>query len=473
MPQSVLLIRPLCDDREIEFAEPLGIERLAGYLLAHGVEGVEVRDRRLYQASRRVGDAGVSAPGFYDDLRSAYPSGEPGPAVVGVSLMTAADMPDAGRILCRLKEWWPDAVLVAGGVYATTAPEKVRHGLPRGVAVLSGEGEAPLLAIVRRVAGEREVATPGFVEPDEWAVPYRPDLERYASMRCAVNLQSSRGCAGACAFCATPSMPDGLNRWRPRSIGLVAGEIQEVAARLEQSGLPPVFNFVDDDFGPLERVEELAGELARRDLHVAFALEMRARSLIGLPMLESRLSALRESGLTRVFVGVESLDPATLSRWNKPYDLEGLPRVVRALRGADIAFQPGYILWHADQTPAGAREEVEGLDRLGIYSHRAALSRLIVFEGCALAEGEGGRPAATGGFQPMCAEAEGFYRRFHEASGDLTRAWTEAAVAEPYAAAEAALTGETGRLSQLRRTLDQTNRRSLELFETLFEEMFT
>ena len=37
---SVLLIRPLCEGDEPEFAEPLGIERLAGYLRAHGVPDV-------------------------------------------------------------------------------------------------------------------------------------------------------------------------------------------------------------------------------------------------------------------------------------------------------------------------------------------------------------------------------------------------------------------------------------------------
>ena len=33
---SVVLIRPLCAEGEPEFAEPLGIERIAGYLRAHG-----------------------------------------------------------------------------------------------------------------------------------------------------------------------------------------------------------------------------------------------------------------------------------------------------------------------------------------------------------------------------------------------------------------------------------------------------
>ncbi len=37
-----------------------------------------------------------------------------------------------------------------------------------------------------------------------------------------------------------------------------------------------VFNFADDDFGPLERIEALVSELGRRSLKAAFSLELRA-----------------------------------------------------------------------------------------------------------------------------------------------------------------------------------------------------
>ena len=170
------------------------------------------------------------------------------------------------------------------------------------------------------------------------------------------------------------------------SLSLVVDEMEAEAARLTRAGLPAVFNFVDDDFGPLERVEELAYELRRRQLRVAFALEMRLASLIGQPDLATRLARLHEAGLTRIFVGVESLNPDTLRRWHKAYDVTRLPEVLAACAEAGITLQAGYILWHADQTVTGACAEVEALARMGLYSHRAALSRLIVFPGCALAE---------------------------------------------------------------------------------------
>ena len=142
MEARVLLIRPLCEGDEPEFAEPLGIERLAGYLRAHGVPEVGVFDRRLYQRERR---AGLGVGSFWDDVRDWAASGAPD--VVGISLMTESDVPDALRVLSRAHAWWPQARLAAGGLFVTTAAAGAARRLPAGVTLLAGEGEATLLAL--------------------------------------------------------------------------------------------------------------------------------------------------------------------------------------------------------------------------------------------------------------------------------------------------------------------------------------
>ena len=483
---ALLLIRPLCEGDDPEFAEPLGIERLAGYLRAHGVSDVQVSDHRLPMAERRAGIACVDALGFFDELLASYPAGSE-PKVVGISLMTAADVPDTRRIIERLHAVWPDALFVAGGNYVTGAPDEASRMLPSYVSMLAGEGEAALLALAcgepahgvqvfsgaggsSGVVAASDAGRPpsnvmvvgGLPSPDGWAPAYRPHLERYAALGCAVNIQSSRGCPGSCTFCATPSLPHHLRRWQPRNMCLVVDEVEHEAERLTAAGFPPVFNFVDDDFGPLERLELLASELYARRLRVAYACEMRLAALAGQQQLTSRLKRLHESGLTRVFFGVESLNRETLARWRKPVDVAALPEVIGAFQDAGIAVQAGYILWHGDQTVEGARAEVERLRELELYTHRAALSRLIVFPGCALA-GDG----SARGFQPMGPDAEAFYRRFSDAASDLTEQWTKAAIAEPYAAAVAFLTGDDANLEELKRMLAEVNNRSYELFNEM------
>lgn len=457
--QRVLLVRPLCAQGEPEFAEPLGLERLAGYLLAHGVDDVRVLDRRLYAKEREAGLSAAGTMGFFDEIRRAYPADAP-PDIVGVSLMSSDDVADARRIMTRLHAMYPNAKFQAGGVYVTTNPQDAARALPHDTILQRGEGEAALLELVRGHGVTAKAPLP--IPPDVWAFAHRDDLVRYARLRCAVNLQSSRGCVGRCTFCATPLLPHELGQWRPRDLGLVTDEVEHEAKRLKAAGLPAVFNFVDDDFGPLSRVEGLVREFESRGLRVAFSLEMRMASLAGQPRLEDRLVRLHEAGLTRLFVGVESLNESTLRIWNKPYDLGRLPEVLEACRMADITFQPGYIMWHANQTVAGALCEARRLRELGIYSHRAATSRLLVFSGCALAQGNAGPPT----FQPMGPSEERFYEDFSRKTRDLTERWTKAAISEPYEAARAFLTKDHTRLKAIRTELTDVNDRSYDVLVT-------
>lgn len=450
----VLFIRPLFEGDELEFAEPLGIERLAGYLRERDVAEVTVLDRRLYERERREG---LSASAFWEDVRAACDDAPPD--LVCFSLMTAQDVPDALRLHSRLRAWYPRARFQAGGVYVTTATDEARRRLPRDFSLVRGEGEAPLLDALAGIEGE-QVGRAGeqVVHPDEWAMAYRPNVERYAALGCAVNVQTSRGCPGACTFCATPLLPHGLGRWRPRSLSLVVDELEHECRRLEKSSLPPVFNLVDDDFGPLSRLEELASELRKRELAIAFACEMRLAALVGQPNLAHRVRHLREAGLSRLFVGVESLNPQTLKAWRKVYDLGRLEETIAAVREAGIALQAGYILWHRRQTVEGALAEAAELRRLGLYTHQVAVSRLIVFEGCELA-----RQGSGTGFEPMGRDAETFYEQFTQASGELRERWVKAAVAEPYLTSCAVLGRRADDLRKLHEELARINDLSYEL----------
>lgn len=451
MPR-MLLIRPLCEGDELEFAEPLGIERLAGYARAHGVVDVAILDRRLYEQERH---AGLSAASLWSDVRATCDAAPP--ELVGFSLMTSQDVPDTLRMHSRLRAWYPNARFWAGGVYVTTAYDEAARLLPASIALVRGEGETALLD---ELAGGGHTS---MLHPNEWAPAYRPHMERYATLGCSVNLQTSRGCPGSCAFCATPQLPYGLGTWRGRDISLVVDEIEHEQRRLAHANLPPVFNFVDDDFGPLRRLEELACELRERGLRISFACEMRLASLVGQSDLYSRMERLHEAGLSRLFVGVESLSPHTLEAWHKSYDASRMEQAVAAIREAGIALQAGYIMWHARQTVTNALAEAKELWRLGLYTHQAAVSRLIVFPGCELA----GKDAQTARFEAMDSTSEEFYERFRSRSEGLQARWIAAAVQEPYFASCDLLGIKTDELRAVQDKLAELNARSFELLMSL------
>ena len=460
---GALLIRPLCEGPEPEFAEPLGIERLAGYLRKHGVPA-EIFDRRLYEAEHRAGLTGRKDPTFFDDVRAAFAKDDP-PQLIGLSLMTAADLPDALRVASRLRAWYPQARLQAGGVFVTTNEAEARRRLPKGTVLVRGEGEAALLALMRG-----EPAPEGYLFPTAWPEPYRPDLVRYARLGCAVNVQGSRGCDGACTFCATPQLPVELRRHMHAQLGDTVAEITHAARRLSAAGLPPVFNFVDDDFGDLAHAEAFAGRLGTKGVRVAWACEMRLAKIARgwcLPKAE-QVAALHEGGLTRVFFGVESLNAETLRAWQKPYDLRLLPRVLSAFREGGVSVQAGYILWHERQTLEGALAEVEQLRDLGIYTHQAAVSRLLLLPGSEL--GRKLRAGTPFALQRLGKREDAFYERFVAETAALRERWTAAAVREPYEAGRAFVTGEHAAHDALVAELAAVNEESYAAFVALARE---
>lgn len=170
-----------------------------------------------------------------------------------------------------------------------------------------------------------------FFEPNDWAFQSRENIRLYIKKGGVLNIRSSRGCRGNCAFCTTPRLPRELKRFQARDISLVIDEIENAVTGY---GIEPVVNFTDDEFGDFERIEELACELQRRNLRAAFSLELRAAG-----MLKGSASAwkdLHSGGLCRVFTGLESLNKNTLKEWKKPVKPEELLQSIEKCRSGGI-----------------------------------------------------------------------------------------------------------------------------------------
>jgi len=422
MAGRVALVRPLARGGQQEFQEPLGAEALAGYLRRLGHD-CRVFDRQL---DRRLGRDTLAAVRDYD------------PTWVGFSLLTAAEASDALQLWQLLKQ--PGRCCFAGGLYITTAWEQARALFPADAALTRGEGEAAAAALL---AGRPLPQEP--LSPDGWARPSRDELAHYLRLGGAINVRSARGCPGRCAFCATPELPQSC--YAARSIRLVVDEMEELACCYGR-----VFNFVDDDFGSLERLESLAAELARRRLKVAFSLELRAGELCR--ATTQQLERLRQAGLSRVFVGLENLDSETLRRWRKPLDTQALLRAVARSRSVGLEIAVGYILWHEQSTPESVRAQMETLHAQGLLDPKTALSRLILFPGSRLYQALGNEgPARPVDLLPRAALA---YRELEQRLSPLLGLWTKAAALLPAACCRERLEGG-GAAGELRALLAAIN----------------
>jgi nucleoid-associated protein YgaU len=282
----------------------------------------------------------------------------------------------------RIKADDPKKVVVAGGHYASCAAEPLLANHPEIDIIVIHEGERTLVEIADAMPHLRErlPEIPGiayrdgqrvcFTNPrpmldDLDALPF-PDRRGPAQLIAGVPtsyLMGSRGCYENCAYCCITTlhrMAPG-KRFRQRNVERVADEI---AALYHESGTRQ-FVFHDDNFlVPSEAINHArisAFEKALKLRHVEdIALVIKCRPADVNAKVFRRL---KELGLVRVFLGVESATArglATLERHQSVHDSE---RALETCSDLDISAQYTLMTFNPDTTLDTLRSDVAFMRR--------------------------------------------------------------------------------------------------------------
>jgi anaerobic magnesium-protoporphyrin IX monomethyl ester cyclase len=265
----------------------------------------------------------------------------------------------------RIKAWLPETVVVVGGPLATVEGEKMLYDAPYDIVGL-GEGEEIMLKLAEyylhgqgslgeiegiiykrqeqsALSNQQSPVTikknPGFgwVE-DLDALPF-PDYD-LIGMKKVFFVVSGRGCPYNCAFCF-----QGVHgkKYRYRSASKV---VEEVIANLEKYQVK-AFGFIDDTFvANLKRIKEIVEPLRsyREQKHKDFIFFCEARVDI-LAKHPELLPLLKEAGLARLQVGIESGNQKILDLFNKKIDLEQIESSVKQVAAlGNISMHSNFIL---------------------------------------------------------------------------------------------------------------------------------
>lgn len=172
--------------------------------------------------------------------------------------------------------------------------------------------------------------------------PYRPPSEAGS-----VLIRASRGCPwNKCEFC---TMYKDL-RFRPRPVDEVNGDIDKAAEVFK--GAKTVF-IGDSDSLAMKRIDEIVMHIKERFPHVTrITSYARAKTLMRLGV--ERLKGIRNAGLTRVHVGLESGDEKTLELMEKG----AMPEEMVA--GGKTAKEAGLELCFYVLVGAGGKDRLRG-----------------------------------------------------------------------------------------------------------------
>jgi anaerobic magnesium-protoporphyrin IX monomethyl ester cyclase len=233
--------------------------------------------------------------------------------------------------------------IIMGGVHASYFPES---SLRYCDYVVFGEGDETILELVERLnqggdvsqvrgiayrVGDRVHHTAPRSGPARFdTIPKFSIIEGYRRMRLVdilvkrkkvlLTVQSSRGCPFDCAFCIVKTMfPGG---YRTRDIESIILDLRDK----RQYGRDIMF--VDNEFAG-DRL--FTKKLLRRIIEEDFGFDMVVFARVGIVKDEELLSLMRQAGISYIFQGYESVQPATLVAYNKHQSLEVMIAAIEKL----------------------------------------------------------------------------------------------------------------------------------------------
>jgi len=385
-PTGVLFISTFSAKHGGAISESLGPEAIAGHLIGTYGRSVQV-DHVDLQLDPSVFEVASLV------LRTR-------PSIVGISVKIGAldQLRDLMRALQPLR--YADGTgpaLVLGGVVPTFATRALLDEFPDTVLVVR-EGENAMSGLVDFVRGERTLSSvPGVAfRKDDGGVVNTPgrrlDLARrflparitservHKALGGMVWAEGSRGCDFNCTFCSIRDLHGG-----GFDGGIPPESVVADLVELERRGIHAV-SFTDDDFGgDPERTAVIARLIKEARLNVRFSISTRAdhiwrerASIKGERLNEGELLErnrrlrqimveLRDAGLERVFIGMESGSPSQLRRYGKQVSVEGNYKALEILHELEIDVVAGYIPIDPAMNIVELQENISFLRRTGMY----------------------------------------------------------------------------------------------------------
>jgi radical SAM superfamily enzyme YgiQ (UPF0313 family) len=229
-----------------------------------------------------------------------------------------------------------------------------------------------------REGGEIQVNPPRALIEDLDALPFpaRDFAPLVLRQHSALSISASRGCYANCAFCSIRAFYDQAPgpKWRTRSPERVVDEMEDLVNRFGPSlsrGSPKkgssTLQFIDDQFvGPGEKGKawavQLGEELLRRKLGVPFTCSCRVNDID--PDL---FGLLKEAGLTRVFIGIESGTERGLLTFNKRTTIAQNVNALATLDKLGIGYKIGFIFFDPYTTFGEVKQKLRFLSDIAPY----------------------------------------------------------------------------------------------------------
>ena len=240
-------------------------------------------------------------------------------------------------------------------------PDDLKEAMDLGISLFAGESEGRFEDFLR-AAYERRLEPlynymndlPGM---DGQTMPYLPPevARRYAPM--PGTFDAGRGCPFLCSFCTIINVQGRKSRYRSPD------DVERLLRSNLAHGIRHYF-ITDDNFARNRNWEPIFERIAqvREELGVKFNFTIQVDTMCH--TLPNFVDKARKAGVSRVFIGLENINPDNLLAARKKQNKIGNYRdMLLAWQRKKVTTYCGYILGFPDDTPERILEDIETIKR--------------------------------------------------------------------------------------------------------------
>ena len=260
-----------------------------------------------------------------------------------------------------------------GGPHPSFLPEE---SLEHADFVVCGEGDEALPELIEALAGHRSLESignlcyhkNGAIQKNPWR-PFFKDLDTLPipdyslihgwrpGKQAVISIATSRGCPFGCRFCSVILLFG--RQFRYNSIDRVIDEIRQNGSQAEH-----IF-FCDDNFtADLKRSKQLMERIITEGLKVEWSAQVRVEAARDPELLD----LMARSGCFMVFIGLESINPATLKSFKKAQTVGDIRESVKIFHRYGIGVHGMFIFGSEEDTVQVLRDTVDFSHEIDIDS---------------------------------------------------------------------------------------------------------
>jgi pyruvate-formate lyase-activating enzyme len=240
-------------------------------------------------------------------------------------------------------------------------PPDLKEAQALGVCLFAGEAEGRLEDLLR-AANERRLAPvynfmkdlPGL---EAQPLPFLPqrDVRRYLGN--IASFDAGRGCPFTCSFCTIINVQGRKSRYR------TADDVENLIRASAAQGIRSFF-ITDDNFARNKNWESILDRIIQLRHEQGFKIHLNMQVDTCCHKIPTFIEKAARAGCTKVFIGLENINPANLKGASKGQNQITEYRVMlQAWRKAKVLTFAGYILGFPNDTPDSIARDIAVIQR--------------------------------------------------------------------------------------------------------------